>query len=315
MLSGAGLGLPIIDAFAADSLPSGTIKILVGTAAGGPPDTNSRSMAEALTQKWKQAFVVENKVGANGTLAFQAVQSAPPDGRTWGYFSEYNLYAMPLMGRDALLDGFEFVTPGFSSPSIVVVGESSPYTSLAQVINAALKAPERLTFGSGGLGSPAHIAMARLTNMTKSTMTHVPYKGGGEQAQALIGGQVDIGVVLFGAVKGLIASKRLKPLAVTTSERLAVLPQVPTVNEAIGSSSFEVNTWGGYVLPKGTPKGVVDAVFSAIKGVISSPPVLQTALANGSFPMPATSPAAFAKFVAEERTSALQLLKELGLVK
>jgi len=300
-------------ALAAD-WPNGPVKFIVGTPAGGSPDSNTRVIAEAIAQQQKQTVLVENRVGANGALAFQALMTAPADGNTIGYFSQYNFYSMALMQRTELLDGFDYITRMFDSPSMIVVGEKSPHNSLRDLLDAARKAPGKLNYGSGGIGSPAHIGMAKLFLITKTDMQHVPFKGGPETAQALIGGQIDCGMVIPLAVKGLLESKRLRPIAVTTPARLPNFPDVPTVNEAAGIQGYEVTTWGGYVVRKGVPKPVVNAIFNTMTAAAKLPAVVDQTMKAGSQMTLSKSPEDFARYFAAERAESLVLLKEIGLL-
>lgn len=314
--AGAGFAasLPGLPLWAADTYPDGPVRVLVGTPAGGPPDTNTRAFAEVLGGKLKQPFVVENKVGANGTLAFQAAQSAPPDGKTLCYFSQYNLYSMALMDKLSLLDGFDCVTQISEAPSILVVGAQSPYTSLAQLLEAARKSPGDLTYSSGGMGSPGNIGMEMLKHAAKIDMRHIPFKGGGEQTQAIIGGSIDSGLVLMGVARGLLESKRLRALAVTTSRRLPELPDVPTVSEA-GVANYSLTTWGGYVVRKGTGKSIIDALFRQIGAAAKDPRVVTAMQRSGSTLQLSKSPEEFARFYASERVASLALLKQIGMIK
>lgn len=309
-LGAAALGMP---AFAANAWPDGPVKFILGVAAGGGPDATTRATADTLSQRLKQPFVVENKVGANGALGFQALLSAPADGRTIGYFAQYHYYAMALMKRAELLNDFDFITKTGVTPSLVLVREQSPYTSLAQVLEAARKAPGTLNYASGGIGSPAHVGIAKLLLMTKTDMTQVPYKGGGEQGQALAAGLVDVGFAVPQSVKGLIEGKRVRVLAISSAKRLPSMPEVPTVNEAAGLQGYDMSTWGGYVVRKGVPKEAISAIFTATQSAIKTPRVSKTFNDADSQIDLSTSPEDFARFFEEERRSAAQLVRDLGL--
>lgn len=299
---------------AANSYPDGPVKIIVGTPAGGPPDINTRAIAEALSTRFRQPFLVENKVGANGTLAFLAAQSAQPDGRTLCYFSQYNLYSMALMGKLNLLDGFDHVTQTTESPSVLVVGALSPYTSLAQLLDAARKSPGVLNYGSGGIGSPANIGMEMLNLSAKTEIRHIPFKGGNEQTQAIAGGTIDVGLVITGVARSLLESKRLRALAVTSTQRLPDFPDIPTMAEA-GIENYELTTWGGYMVPKGTGKHVIDTLFREIQAAAKEPRVAASIQKTGATIKLSKTPEDFARFFASERVSSLALLKRIGMLK
>jgi tripartite-type tricarboxylate transporter receptor subunit TctC len=312
--SGAGAFMTMLGSSGlAAGWPNAPVRIIVGTPVGGSPDANTRAVAEVIAQQHRQAFRVENRVGANGLLAFQALQASPADGNTLAYFSQWNFYSMVLMQRTEVLDSFDYVTRMFDAPSLIVVGEKAPYASLGDLLDAARKAPGRLNYGSGGIGSPAHVGMAKLLLATKTEMQHVPFKGGAETAQALVGGQLDCGMVIPATVRALLESKRLRPLAVTTRNRLPIMPNVPTVNEAAGIKDYEVTTWGGYVVRKGVPKPVLDMIYAAMAGAAKSPEVLEQVAKGGGNINLSRSPEEFARFYLAERAEAADLLKAIGL--
>ncbi|MGH8790913.1 MAG: Bug family tripartite tricarboxylate transporter substrate binding protein [Cupriavidus necator] len=311
----AGIAAPLIagSAFATDPYPNGPVRLLLGTAAGGPPDTNSRALAAVLSKKLNQPFVVENKVGASGAISFQALLAAPPDGRTLCYLSEFNLYAMPQMGRQNLLDDMRLVTTGFKAPSILVVASNSPFKSVAQIVEAAKKSPGSLTYGSGGIGSPAHIGMEKFKLATHTQIRHIPYKGGGEQAAALVGGELDMGLVLLGAVRGLLQSGRLRALAVTTAQRHPELSDLPTMQEA-GVPNYDLSTWGGYAVRKQVPESIVDTLFKEITAATRTKSVMEAAVLSGSKINVSTSPQEAQEFLASERLRTVAFMKEIGML-
>lgn len=260
---------------AQDAYPGRAVKILVPYAPGGATDIIARIVAAKLTDALGQTFLVENKPGANGNLALEAAAKSAPDGYTLfvGNVStnaiNENVYASQLTIRPSRdLTG---VTKLVEIPHIVVANAGFPPSSIAELIAAAKKEPGKINFASVGVGSYPHLDMERFLRAAGIQMTHVPYKGGaGQVIPAMVGGEVQVGFFNLASLLPHIKSGRLKALAVVPAERLAELPDVPTLAEQ-GYPGIGTNAWQGMFAPAATPKPVVQKLYQSVARALGSP--------------------------------------------
>src|SRR4051794_17540671 len=257
----------------AQDYPSRPVKILVPYGPGGATDIIARIVAQRLTESMGQTFLVENRPGANGNIALEAAAKAPPDGYTLlvGNVStnaiNENIYADQLNIRPSRdLAG---VTKLVEIPHVLVVNASFPANNVAEFIAEAKKAPGKINYASVGMGSYPHLDMERLMRAAGIQLTHVPYKGGAGQAiPAMIGGEVQVAFFNMASLLPHIRSGRLKALAAVPKERLAELPNVPTLSEQ-GYPGIGTNAWQGMFAPAATPKPVVDKLYAAVAGLLT----------------------------------------------
>src|SRR3954463_5654331 len=260
-------------AAAQESYPSRPVKILVPYGPGGATDIVARIVAQRLTESMGQSFVVENRPGANGNIALEATAKAPADGYTLlvGNVStnaiNENIYADQLNIRPSRdLAG---VTKLVEIPHVLVVNASFPANNVAEFIAEAKKAPGKINYASVGMGSYPHLDMERLMRAAGIQLTHVPYKGGAGQAiPAMIGGEVQVAFFNMASLLPHIRSGRLKALAAVPTERLAELPNVPTLAEQ-GFPGIGTNAWQGMFAPAATPKPVVDRLYAAVGAALN----------------------------------------------
>jgi tripartite-type tricarboxylate transporter receptor subunit TctC len=226
-----------------------------------------------MGQNMGQAIVIENITGSSGLIGADRLAKSAPDGYTLGGVNDSVLtmipHIYPNMPWNALKD-FDPVSLVGTIEWGIVVPPNSPYKTLAELLAAAKANPGKMNYGSGGNGSPQHIAMALLTQRAGVTMTHVPYKGATPAAVAAAAGQVDVSYQGLGTVTGLIAGGKLKLLAVSTPERLPQYPDTPTVSQA-GTKDFLFNSWFAIVAPAGTPKDIVAKLNAEIQKALSDP--------------------------------------------
>src|SRR3954470_15894252 len=263
----------VFPAAAQEAYPSRLVRVLVPYAPGGATDIIARIVAAKLTDSLGQSFVVENRPGANGNLALEATAKAPPDGYTLlvGNVStnaiNESIYREQLTiqpSRD--LAG---ITKLVEIPHIVVASASFPANSIAELIAAAKKEPGKINFASVGVGSYPHLDMERFMKAAGVELTHVPYKGGAGQAiPAMIGGEVQLAFFNMASLLPHIRSGRLKAIAAVPTERLAELPNVPTLAEQ-GYPDIGTNAWQGMFAPAATPKPVVEKLYSAVASVLT----------------------------------------------
>ncbi|WP_028605950.1 tripartite tricarboxylate transporter substrate binding protein [Ottowia thiooxydans] len=256
----------------AQTYPVKPIKLVVPFAAGGPTDATARALAEDLTKALGVAVVVENRAGANGLIATQAVAAAAPDGYTLIYTS-LNHNVNPLLMKNPRYDpvkDFVPISQVVSSPLMLIVSTGLPYRSLADLIAAAKAGKSTISFGSAGTGGSAHLAAELLKKQAGVNMLHVPYKGSAPAVQDVIGSQITFIFNPFGGLADLLAGKRVRGLATTTAVRDPRYPDVPTMKE-LGFVGFEeAHPWSGLLAPAGTPQSVIDAVFKAVRTSVTS---------------------------------------------
>ncbi len=260
--------LAALPAMAQDKYPARPVKMLVPYGPGGATDIIARIVAQHLTTELGQSFIVENRPGANGNLALEAVAKAAPDGYTLlvGNVStnaiNENIYASTLSikpSRDLV-----GIAKLVEIPHIVVAPASLPANNIAELIALAKKDPGKLNFASVGIGSYPHLDMERFMKAAGIQLTHVPYKGGAGQAiPAMIAGEVQLAFFNMASLLPHIKSGRLKALAAVPAQRIPELPNVPTLAEQ-GFPGIGTNAWQGMFAPAATPKAVVDALHRAI---------------------------------------------------
>ena len=273
-LAGAALVCAPALAGAAD-YPSKPITLMIGFAPGGPSDVMARILTKKMEEILKQPLVIENRAGAGGSIAGAAVARAAADGYTvllaTGSLLAINVSLYKNVGYDPEKD-FEPIGLIGTQTNVLYLNPSVPATSLSELIAYAKANPGKLSFGSGGNGTPAHLAGELLKLEAKIDITHVPFRGTGPALQAVIGGHVPMAFNPPPPLLPHIQSGTIRVLAVTTLERTAVLPEVPTIAES-GFPGFEATTWHALVAPAGTPKDVIATLHRATAATVNEAPV------------------------------------------
>jgi tripartite-type tricarboxylate transporter receptor subunit TctC len=286
---------------AGQEYPSRPIRVIVPFAGGSASDIVGRIVLERMADDLGHRFVVENQPGASGNLGTAAVARAEPDGYTILVSASgplaVNQSLFEKIGYDPLT-AFEPVTLIAMLPNIIVVNNTLPVTSVSELVSAAKAAPGKLNYGSIGNGSSQHLAAAYFEQVTGTRMTHVPYRVTGQLVTDLVAGQLQVSFQLIPNVLGQIQGGQLRPLAVTSPKRSAVLPNVPTTLEA-GVSGYEAYGWFAMLAPKGTPKAVVDRLHAAYEKALADPDIRRRIVEVGAEPA-TSSPAELGRFMAEE---------------
>jgi tripartite-type tricarboxylate transporter receptor subunit TctC len=256
------------------SYPNKPVRMLVGFAAGGATDLFARLVAQQLSERLGQQFIVENRPGAGGTIAGAAVAKAPADGYTLGVISASHAINATLyraLPYDTLAD---FVPVGTiaTATNVLVVHPSMPVNSVAEYIALAKSKPGTINLASAGTGSSSHLAGELFKSMAGINVLHVPYKGTGEALRDLISGQVESTVDAVSALLPHINSGALKALGVGDPKRMPKLPNVPTISEA-GVPGYAVFAWVGLVAPVGTPNSIVQKLNVELATLLRSPDV------------------------------------------
>lgn len=276
-------------AHAQQDFPSRPIKWIVPYLPGTGPDTTVRIAADALADILKQPVVVENRAGAAGNLGAQLAAKAPADGYTWVYSAttmaaSMRMYRKP--GYDVMKD-FTHIGRITQSDVVVVVSADSGITSAKELMERARKNPGKLSYASGGVGTPAHMGAELLLNATGAQALHVPYKGASESANAVVGKQVDFALTLSSVSLPFIQGGKMTALAVTGPKRNPKLPNVPTLAEA-GIPGVSLVSFGGLSVPTGTPAPVVKKISEALAKALSQPETRARLEANGALVAPSS---------------------------
>jgi tripartite-type tricarboxylate transporter receptor subunit TctC len=268
----------------AQTYPTKTITLIVPAAPGGTTDIAARMIAEPLSAALGQSVVVDNRAGANGTIAAVAVKRAAPDGHTLlMQYSGYHVISPHLVKGTPQWDVKDLVPVAnvLSAPQVIVVREGLPVKTMAELIAYAKANPGKLNYASSGNGSLQHATGAMLEQQAGIQMTHVPYKGTGPALTDLLGGTVDL---TFGTPPPFmphIQSGKLRALAVTGKTRLPSLPNVPTTAEA-GLPKLDATSWFAVFAPAKTPQPVIDKLAAEIQKVMSTPAFKQKATEQGA---------------------------------
>ncbi|PZP96648.1 MAG: LacI family transcriptional regulator [Variovorax paradoxus] len=297
-------------AAAADTWPSKAVTMVVPFPPGGSTDQVARAVGPLLTDKFKQSFLVDNKAGATGTIGATFVKRAPADGYTFLVTSLGPLVIVPHLLKGMQFDplkDFDTITVAVQSPNVLVVHPSSPFKSLADVVAFNKANPGKMTFASAGNGSSDHLTAELFWQQIGVKGIHVPYKGGAPAHTDLMGGQVDASFQNVNSVLQYIKGGKMRALAVTSTKRSPVLPDVPTMAEA-GVANVEVTSWQAIVAPKGLPADVREKAHAAFVEALNSPKVKDQFTSIG-FEMVANTPAEFAAFQQKEYAKWKQVIE------
>ncbi len=313
-LIGAGLCLfPAVSP--AQNYPNHLVKIIVPYAPGGGIDALARAISERLTAKWGQSIVVENKAGGATIIGADAVAKAPPDGHTMLLTSESTITSNPFLFDKLPYDTARDLAPVtqlVSLPQMVVAHSSVTANSLKELVDEARVKPNALNYASYGSGSLPHLFFEGLKSQGGVQITQVPYKGIAPALTAIISGEVQLTMVGATLSQGHIQSGKLKPLAIARRERLAALPQIPTLREA-GFAEVDPNeSWFGLFLTGGSPAALAPRIQRDIAEAFSEPAFRERhVLARGFDPVFST-PEDFAKFIQADMRQKARLIKISG---
>ena len=298
----------------AQPFPSRPVKIVVPLAAGGGPAVESRRMAPTLAEALGGAVVVENRVGAAGIVAAEVVAQAAPDGYTLlaGAISQVVQKIMRPEAKFDPLTSFVPITMINISPTVLIVPADSPIKSARELEEAIKARPGQFNYGSGGVGTAAHIAGATFASLRKLTATHVPYRGSVELMPALLGGQIQFAFPIAGTAVPHVKAGKARALAVTGAKRLPSLPDTPTMKELYGDELFVQESWGGLWAPAGTPAPVIAKLFAATRQAMADPGLRAQFQAGGSEVELSASPEEFATFMKAESAKWAKLLQISG---
>lgn len=298
----------------AEDWPRQQVRVIVPFPAGGSTDIVARVLGQKLGEKWKQTVVVENRPGAGGVIGAEAVVKAPADGYVLlmasGSIFTVNPHIYPQLSY-AVKD-FTMITKAASGPMLVVIDPKLPPKTLQELIAYIKERPGKVNFGSAGVGSQTHMAAEAFGKAAGVSWTHVPYKGETLAYADMIAGQIQAAVGNIAALSSFVKAGKIRALAVTGTQRSALLPDVPTAAEA-GLAGVNVEGWFGLAAPTGTPTAVIDRINRDTRQVLDDPDVKDKLAAQGMVAV-GDSPAEMSSAVAQESTMWAAIVKDQKLV-
>ena len=295
------------------SYPNKPIKFIVPYPPGGGTDVIARIVQEPLSSNLGQQVIIENRGGAGGSIGSEAAARSPADGYTVLFtLSSHtiNPAIYPKLSFNTEKDFLPVVTIA-SLPQILVANPDFPAKNVKDVIDMAKAKPGTIAYASVGNGSPGHLAGAMMAGAANVKMTHIPYRGGGPAVTDVMGGQVPLLWVSIPAAANFVKAGKLKALAVSTTKRSAVFPDVPTMIES-GFKDFEVDSWYAMFVPANTPKAAVDRLNAAANKVLTTPEVKEKLLNQGAEAV-GGSPEALGRVVKAELVKWDKVVKENGI--
>lgn len=296
----------------AQAFPSKPIRLISGASAGSASDIIARAVGEKLQAEFGVAVVIENKAGAAGALAVQSTLSAPPDGHTVFVYTAAHT-VVPLISKvnyDALRD-FSAVIPLAVVPNVMVVSPAKGYKSVKDVIDAAKAKPGQLNYASVGVGSATYMSAEKFRIATGIDAVHVPYKGSPEALSETMAGRVDYFFAPLVSALPMIKAGKLLPLAVGTTKRSALMPDVPTLSEA-GVARSDYVFWVGMLVSSKTPRDIVQKLNQSTLKALQAPEVRERLASLGAEPMPLT-PEQFDALIRDEMASNAVIIKAAGI--
>ena len=293
--------------------PDKSVRIVVPFTAGGTTDVVARVIGARLGELWRQSVVIDNRPGAGGAIGATLTAKAAPDGYTLLLASGSMFTVNPYLYRSLpyTVQDFALITNVASGPMLVLVNNAVPARSLQELIALGKAQPKKLNFGSAGQGSQVHMAAEALSDASGMDMTHVPYKGEALAYNDLIAGQVQVVVGNIAAASVFAKGGKARPLAVTGGKRSAMMPDVPTAQEA-GLKNFEAVGWFALVAPAGTPAAVVERIQRDTAKVLAEPAIKERLAGQGMEPVGDT-PAQLAKTITDESVRWRQVVANRNL--
>jgi tripartite-type tricarboxylate transporter receptor subunit TctC len=270
--------------------PDRPVRLVVPYSVGVGPDVVARSVAERLAQQWGQTVIVDNKPGASGIVAFGEVRRTPPDGHTLFLADTATMAVNPLLHASLPYDPVRDLVPLtllFRATFVLWVGGGSRFRTLAALLDAARRAPGSVSYATLGNGHASHVAMETFARAAGVQMLHVPFKDAGAMLTAVAGSDVDLTAIGINTVAGLMASGKLRPLAVAAKARLASHPDIPTLVEA-GGPAVQMHPWAALVTVAGTPPAILEQLQQDIVAALGSAEVRSRAEQAGFEITPST---------------------------
>ncbi len=297
----------------AQAWPTKPIKFVVPYPPGGGTDVIARIVQEPMSQALGQQIIIDNRGGAGGSIGTDAVAKSPADGYTVLFTLSSHTINPAIYPKLAFNTEKDFLPVSLvaSLPQILVANPDFPAKTVKEAIELARLKPDTIAFASVGTGSPGHLAGAMMATAANVKMTHIPYRGGGPAVTDVMAGQVPLLWVSIPAATQYIKAGKLRALAVSTTKRSVIFPDVPTMAES-GFKDFEVDSWYAMFVPAGTPKPIIDTLYNAVVKVLAQPAVKEKLLAQGAEAVGST-PAQLGVIVKTELVKWAKVAKESGI--
>jgi tripartite-type tricarboxylate transporter receptor subunit TctC len=308
----AALCCPQAEAQTTQAYPTKPVRVVIPWPPSGSNDLAGRVWAQKLTQVMGKPFIIDNRSGAAGTIGADVVAKSPPDGYTLMVHSTTHV-GNPWLYKNLPYDTLkDFAPVGLiaSQPGVLVVNPSLPVKTVKDLIALAKAKPTSLNFGSSGNGGLPHLSMALFEQMASVSLVHVPYKGGGPAVTGLVSGETQVMIATLASAITQIQSGRLRAIAVSGSERLKSVPELPTISES-GLPGYDMDPWMGLFAPAGTPKDIIEKLNKETARVLQMPDVIQQLAMQGAEPRIMT-PEQFAKRLSEDYEKYGKLIKLTG---
>ncbi|MCC7486296.1 MAG: tripartite tricarboxylate transporter substrate binding protein [Burkholderiales bacterium] len=291
--------------------PARPVRVLVGSPAGSGSDVMARAVAQKLTERLGQSVVVDNRAGAAGAISLQLAAQATPDGYTLATLSAQNVTAM-LLGtvKTNIPKELAPVTLMITQPYLMVATPSLPADSVKELIALAKAKP--LAYASSGVGSVVHLGMELFKSMAGVEISHIPYKGSGLSMIDVMSGRVQLAITNTLTATPLVRGGKLKALAITSPRRVRAMPEVPTIAES-GVPGYELRSWYGMLVPKGTPANLVRFLNRELGAVMGAPEVRDRLAADGAEAAAANTPDQFRDLIQAEIVRWERIIRSLGL--
>jgi tripartite-type tricarboxylate transporter receptor subunit TctC len=308
------IGIASAGAGAIAAYPDKPIRIVTPFPAGSVTDIIARPMAAKLNEAWGSSVVVDNRAGAGGNLAGDAVAKAPPDGHALLIGSTGPVVVNALLHAKMPYDShtaFAPITLAASAAMLLVVHPSLPVRTAKELVALAKARPGQLTYGSSGIGATTHLGGALFTSMTGTRLIHVPYKGSPQYTLDLITGRIDMAFASIAPTIPHVKGGRLRALGVSSASRDPQFPDIPAIAES-GVPGYEMRSWYGVLATAGTPQPVIDKLNGELVRILALPDVRRIYLAGGLHAM-SSSPGEFAAYIVAEREKWGRVIKAAGI--
>lgn len=309
-------GLALTTPAAAQSFPSKPIRLVVPFAAGGVTDVMARLVGGEMAKHLGQPLVIDNRLGAGGAIAAEFVAKAPADGYTLCFCTTGPMALIPILDPKLAYNPLRDLAPVshlHNVDNVIIARADLPASTIAQVVALAKANPDKITYGTPGIGGPQHLSGELMNTMAGIKLVHVPFKGEAPSITDLMGGQIDLVFASVLAAVPHIKSGKVKAIAVPHRTRAKLLPEVPSVAES-GYPGYEISNFVGINAPAGTPAAVIDRLYAAVAVAIATPAVQERMIAEGLTPV-GSRPEAYAEFLRSEHDKWARVIKQAGLTR